>query len=87
MLKPAEPILGFDLWAVEQDRRNLVVVLTTAQAGLRPILQMRILRQRYDHIKHSLRKVGPTKAGQGKDTKDSQAINTKDNMQQKQGPP
>ena len=43
MLEPAEAILEVDLEAVEQDSNILVVVLTTAQAGL--ILQKRILRQ------------------------------------------
>ena len=44
-LEPAEKTLEVDVEAVEQGSRNLVVVLTTAQAGLRLILQMQILRQ------------------------------------------
>ena len=44
-LKPAETTLEVDIEAVEQGSKNLVVVLTTAQAGLRIILQMQILRQ------------------------------------------
>ena len=44
-LQPAETTLEVDVEAVEQGSRNLVVVPTAAQAGLRLTLQMRILRQ------------------------------------------
>ena len=44
-LEPAETTLEVHIEAVEQGSRSLVVVLTTAQAGLRLILQMQILRQ------------------------------------------
>ena len=44
-LEPAETTLEVDVKAVEQGSRNLVVVLTAAQAGFRLILQIRTLRQ------------------------------------------
>ena len=39
-LEQAETTLGVKVGAAEQTSRHLVVVLTTAQARLRPILQM-----------------------------------------------
>ena len=44
-LEPVDTTLEVDIEAVERDSRNLVVVLNTAQAGLRLILQEQILRQ------------------------------------------
>ena len=41
-LEHVETTLEVKVEAVEQSSRNLIVVLTTAQAGLRLILQMQI---------------------------------------------
>ena len=39
VLKPADTTLEVDVEALEQGSKNLVIALTAAQAGLRPILQ------------------------------------------------